>query len=217
MHRFAKACEDADEKNSPSGDNEEQKIDGSKKEQCVLNTEKVDDKTKGVFSNARTLKPVKEEDMPVVRRKPKAVAMFCTGGIRCEKSTSYTIAAKVFPPDIPVYHLDGGVLAYLDAHPDKTKSKWHGECFVFDKRVAVTHGLNPSPTYNACHACRSPISEDDMKRSDYVEGVSCKKCIDQASDKQQQRFKERQKQVDLAETKGGKNLHIHDPKYENES
>lgn len=72
------------------------------------------------------------------------VAMFCTGGIRCEKSTSFALAAKVFEPDVPVYHLDGGILAYLDSRHDPNQSKWKGECFVFDQRVALTHGLKVS-------------------------------------------------------------------------
>jgi UPF0176 protein len=136
--------------------------------------------------------------------------MFCTGGIRCEKSTSYALAQNVFPPDVPVYHLDGGVLSYLDSHPDAKSSKWKGECFVFDQRVALGHGLKPSETYNSCHGCRRPISEEDKAGKDYVKGVSCKHCKDEISECQKERFVERQKQMDLA-SQNEKN-HIHDPK-----
>ncbi|GFH59269.1 rhodanese-related sulfurtransferase [Chaetoceros tenuissimus] len=194
LHRFADKCKEANEEEVP--------------DRCVLNTKSTTE------DNARNNNPVPEEDMPIVRKKPKAIAMYCTGGIRCEKSTSYTLAAEVFPKDIPVYHLEGGVLAYLDAHPDEKKSKWKGECFVFDQRVAVTHGLKPSEKYNACHACRRPISTEDMQRDDYVKGVSCRYCKDSANDKSKQRFEMRQKQMDLAQSKGSR--HIHDPKELNE-
>ena len=199
LHRFATACKEADTC-SESDDSQQGKM------QCVLNSKSKSESA----DNARNPNPVPDEKMPVVRKTPKAVAMFCTGGIRCEKSTSYTIAANVFPKDIPVYHLDGGVLAYLDAHPDEKTSKWKGECFVFDQRVAVTHGLKPSSTLITCHACRRPISIDDMRRSDYVKGVCCKYCKDAATEKQKDRFEERQKQIELAESKGSQ--HIHDPK-----
>jgi UPF0176 protein len=199
LHRFATACKEAGSECESESDASQQE-----KKHCVLSSksERTD--------NARNPNPVPDEEMPVVRKQPKAVAMFCTGGIRCEKSTSYTIAANVFPKDIPVYHLDGGVLAYLDAHPDEKKSKWRGECFVFDQRVAVTHGLKPSSKYNTCHACRRPISTDDMERPDYMKGVCCRYCKDVVTEKQLKRFEERQKQVELAEVKGS--LHIHDPK-----
>lgn len=208
LHRFAEACKVAD------SDSEGEDVD-SKKQPCVMNSEKSQSADEHVHpinnvNNARNSNPVPDEDMPIVRKKPKAVAMFCTGGIRCEKSTSYTIAANVFPKDIPVYHLEGGVLAYLEAHPDEEKSKWKGECFVFDQRVAVTHGLKPSNTYHACYGCRRPISLDDMKRSDFIEGVCCRYCKDIASEKQRNRFQERQKQVELSQSKGCR--HIHDPK-----
>ena len=204
LHRFAKSCEAAE--NNSSGPNE----------RCVLNCSNVNldfERERSIHFdniNARNLDPVPDNEMPIVKKRPKAVAMFCTGGIRCEKSTSYTIAAKVFPPDIPIYHLDGGVLAYLDSHPDENKSKWKGECFVFDQRVAVTHGLQPSSTYSACHACRRPITKADMEREDYLKGISCKHCKESATQEQKIRFQERQKQIELAQTKGIK--HIHDAK-----
>ena len=213
LHRFAKACEDANSKDEASST--ESNSGQGKIEHCVVNSNSPYESDENChpinsLNNARNSNPVSDEDMPIVKKKPKAIAMFCTGGIRCEKSTSYTIAAKVFPKDIPVYHLDGGVLAYLDAHPDEEKSKWKGECFVFDQRVAVKHGLKPSSTFNACHACRSPISVEDTKREDYIKGVSCKNCKSNVSEKQKVRFEERQKQVELADQKGS--VHIHDPK-----
>jgi UPF0176 protein len=208
LHRFAEACKAAES-------DSEGEVEKKEKRPCVMNSTSVQPSDESLHAktssnNARTLNPVPNEDMPIVLKKPKAVAMFCTGGIRCEKSTSYTIAANIFPKDIPVYHLEGGVLAYLEAHPDEKNSKWKGECFVFDQRVAVTHGLKPSTTYNSCYACRRPISLDDMKRLDYVEGVCCRYCKNGASEKQKKRFQERQKQVELAESKGCR--HIHDPK-----
>lgn len=132
------------------------------------------------------------------------------GGIRCEKSTSYAIASQVFDKDVPIYHLDGGVLAYLDHNRDPDKSKWKGECFVFDQRVALTHGLKQSMSYNSCHGCKRPISEEDKKGKDYCHGVHCKHCKDTLSDKQIQRFQHRQKQMELAEQKG--TTHFYDPK-----
>lgn len=210
LHRFAEACKTADD----SSESEAEHV-HRQKQPCVMNSkmsETVNENLHPINTvhNARNSNPVPDEDLPIVRKKPKAVAMFCTGGIRCEKSTSYTIAANVFPKDIPVYHLEGGVLAYLEAHPDEKQSKWKGECFVFDQRVAVTHGLKPSTTYHACYGCRRPISLDDMKRPDFVEGVSCRYCKDVASEKQRNRFQERQKQIELSQIKGCR--HIHDPK-----
>jgi UPF0176 protein len=204
LHRFAKTCLDAEKK-------DESLVELNA--QCVVNRESADlDSAEKChpINDARNPNPVPEEEMPIVRKKPKAVAMFCTGGIRCEKSTSYTIAAEVFPKDIPIYHLEGGVLAYLDTHPDEKQSKWKGECFVFDQRVSVTHGLKPSSTYNACHACRSPISKEDMRRPDFFQGVSCRYCKIHATEKQKIRFEERQKQMDIAVKKGS--VHIHDSK-----
>jgi len=200
LHRFATACKNVDGGSDGNAQHQEEKI------QCVSNSKCESESA----DNARNPNPVPDEKMPVVRKTPKAIAMFCTGGIRCEKSTSYTIAANVFPKDIPVYHLDGGVLAYLDAHPDEKKSKWKGECFVFDQRVAVTHGLKPSSKLSTCHACRRPISIDDMERLDYVKGVCCRYCKDAVTEKQMHRFEERQKQIELAESKGSQ--HIHDSK-----
>ena len=126
----------------------------------------------------------------------KKVAMFCTGGIRCEKSTAY-LKQQGFDE---VYHLKGGILKYLEEVPS-SESMWQGECFVFDNRVAVDHELQPG-SFDQCHACRRPITEADKASNAYQKGVSCPHCIDQQTADQRQRFMERQKQVDLAKQRG---------------
>lgn len=132
--------------------------------------------------------------------KHKKVAMFCTGGIRCEKSTSYMLEQGFDE----VYHLQGGILKYLEEVPEE-ESLWEGECFVFDERVAVKHNLEVG-SYDQCHACRHPITEEDKQSEHYVKGVSCPKCIDKMSDEQRQRFAERQKQIELAKQRGEAHL-----------
>jgi UPF0176 protein len=124
--------------------------------------------------------------------KQKKVAMFCTGGIRCEKSTAYLLDQGFEE----VYHLKGGILKYLEETP-KEESLWEGECFVFDNRVAVDHDLNGG-SYDQCHGCRHPITEQQKQSVHYQKGVCCPLCYDQLSDDQKQRFAERQKQIDLA-------------------
>lgn len=124
--------------------------------------------------------------------KHKKVAMFCTGGIRCEKSTAY-MKEQGFEE---VYHLEGGILKYLEEVPEE-ESLWRGECFVFDNRVAVNHKLEKG-IYDQCHGCRHPITEDDKLSAQYMAGVSCPRCYDKLSDEQKSRFAERQKQIQLA-------------------
>ena len=126
----------------------------------------------------------------------KKVAMFCTGGIRCEKSTAY-LKEQGFEE---VYHLKGGILKYLEEMP-KEESLWEGECFVFDERVTVDHDLNPGE-FDQCHACRRPISEEEKASEKFQLGVSCPKCYDESSPEQKQRFAERQKQIELARARG---------------
>lgn len=126
----------------------------------------------------------------------KKVAMFCTGGIRCEKSTAF-LKSKGFEE---VYHLEGGILRYLEQIPED-HSMWRGECFVFDERVSVNHQLQPG-TYDQCHACRMPISSDDKLSPDYQPGISCPHCINSKSDADRERFREREKQVRLARERG---------------
>ncbi|ARD22032.1 MULTISPECIES: rhodanese-related sulfurtransferase [Shewanella] len=128
--------------------------------------------------------------------KHKKVAMFCTGGIRCEKSTAY-LKEQGFDE---VYHLEGGILKYLEeVKPEQ--SLWEGECFVFDNRVAVNHQLEKG-VYDQCNACRMPITQEEMQTEAYVQGVSCPHCIDKISDEQRQRFIERERQVQLAKQRG---------------
>ena len=120
------------------------------------------------------------------------VAMFCTGGIRCEKATSL-LKSKGFEV---VYHLEGGILQYLNDVSEED-SLWEGECFVFDKRIAVNHQLAPGST-ELCHACSYPTTEKDRRSEHYVRGVSCPRCHDRWTEEQKQRFAERQHQMDLA-------------------
>ena len=130
----------------------------------------------------------------------KRIAMFCTGGIRCEKSTNYLLGLG----ESEVFHLKGGILKYLEDVPAE-ESLWRGECFVFDARVSVGHGLRVGP-HELCHACRQPILPDDRARPEYEHGVSCHLCIDQTTDEQKTRFRERQKQVDLAQSRGKRHI-----------
>ena len=128
--------------------------------------------------------------------KHKKVAMFCTGGIRCEKSTAF-LKQQGFSE---VYHLKGGILKYLEEVPE-TESKWRGECFVFDNRVTVNHQLEKGQ-YDQCHACRRPITEDDKQSPHYKKGVSCHHCYQSHSVQQRQRYQERERQIELAKRRG---------------
>ncbi|MDG1977215.1 MAG: rhodanese-related sulfurtransferase [Phycisphaerales bacterium] len=132
-------------------------------------------------------------------RQPR-VAMFCTGGIRCEKSTALLKQRGVRE----VYHLEGGILKYLEQVPEE-ESLWTGECFVFDERVAVGHGLEPGDA-TLCRACRDPLRASDRRSPRYVEGVSCHRCHDRTTDAQKARFAERKRQVDLAHARGRSHL-----------
>lgn len=134
---------------------------------------------------------------PIRHRK---VAMFCTGGIRCEKSTAF-LKEQGFKE---VYHLKGGILKYLEEIPEE-KSMWEGECFVFDSRVAVDHALNKGQ-YDQCHACRMPITEHDKQSEHYAKGVSCPHCIQYHSSERKTRFRERERQIQLARQRGEEHL-----------
>lgn len=127
--------------------------------------------------------------------KHKKVAMFCTGGIRCEKATAY-MKEQGFDE---VYHLEGGILKYLEDVPAE-QSLWQGECFVFDNRVAVDHELNRGQ-YDQCFGCRFPITEQEKQSEHYMKGVCCPRCYDKLSDEQKVRFAERQKQIELAKSR----------------
>ena len=131
--------------------------------------------------------------------KPK-IAMFCTGGIRCEKSTAFVKAEGMDE----VYHLKGGILKYLEDVPEED-SRWQGECFVFDERVSVTHGLEVG-THSLCRACRRPLKEADLEHSHYEDGVSCHQCHAERSDEQRARYRERHRQEKLAGARGAEHI-----------
>ncbi|HSH72945.1 MAG TPA: rhodanese-related sulfurtransferase [Methylophilaceae bacterium] len=128
--------------------------------------------------------------------KHKKVAMFCTGGIRCEKASAFMMEQGFEE----VYHLQGGILKYLENVP-KEESMWEGECFVFDQRVAVRHGLELGD-YDQCHACRHPLSPEEMQSSQYVAGISCRHCYNKLSEEKRASVTERQKQITLAKQRG---------------
>ena len=124
------------------------------------------------------------------------IAMFCTGGIRCEKATAFLKAEGLDE----VYHLKGGILSYLEKIPPE-QSRWQGECFVFDERVTVGHGLTPGD-YSLCRGCRMPVSAEQRQSPHFVAGVACPACHDDRSEAQRERYRERQRQVALAEMRG---------------
>ena len=130
------------------------------------------------------------------KTKHKKVAMFCTGGIRCEKASSYMLEQGFDA----VYHLQGGILKYLET-VDEKDSLWQGECFVFDQRVAVKHGLEVGD-YDQCYACRMPLSPEELKSQQYTPGISCPHCYDKTSEEKKAALTERQKQVILAKKRG---------------
>jgi len=128
--------------------------------------------------------------------KHKKVAMFCTGGIRCEKASSFMLEQGFEQ----VYHLQGGILKYLENIPE-AESLWEGECFVFDQRISVGHGLKVGD-YEQCHGCRHPVSPEEKKSTQFIEGVSCPHCYGKQTEEARARFAERQKQTVLARNRG---------------
>ena len=156
----------------------------------------------GTFKNAVDPKTTNFREFPqyvkenLDPKKHKKIAMFCTGGIRCEKSTAY-LKEQGFGE---VYHLEGGVLKYLEEVPE-SETMWEGECFVFDNRVSVNHQLEKGQ-YDQCHGCRLPITEEDKKSEKYMQGVSCHQCHDSLSEQQKLRFLEREKQIRLSQERG---------------
>ncbi|NQY36571.1 MAG: rhodanese-related sulfurtransferase [Alteromonadaceae bacterium] len=156
----------------------------------------------GTFENAINPNTTNFREFPeyvkqnLDKNKHKKVAMFCTGGIRCEKSTAY-LKEQGFED---VYHLEGGILKYLEEVP-ATETMWQGECFVFDGRVAVNHDLEQGQ-YDQCFACRYPITEEDKLSPHYIKGVSCHLCFDKVTDEQRSRFAERERQIQLAKQRG---------------
>ena len=160
----------------------------------------------GTFKNAIDPQTKTFRDFPawagknLNKEKHKKVAMFCTGGIRCEKSTAY-LKEQGFDE---VYHLEGGILKYLEEVP-QDQTLWEGECFVFDNRVAVGHDLKRG-SYDQCHACRMPITEQEKQSEFYQQGLACHHCHDVVEDDQKARFAERQKQVELAKQRGEEHI-----------
>jgi len=156
----------------------------------------------GTFENAVNPNTTSFREFPAYvkdnldKNQHKKVAMYCTGGIRCEKSTAY-LKEQGFED---VYHLEGGILKYLEEVPAK-ETMWQGECFVFDGRVAVNHDLEQGQ-YDQCFACRYPITEEDKANEHYIKGVSCHRCFDKMTDEQRSRFAEREHQIDLAKKRG---------------
>lgn len=128
-------------------------------------------------------------------QKHKKVAMFCTGGIRCEKASSFMLKEGFDE----VYHLKGGILKYLEEVPAE-ESKWQGECFVFDNRVTVRHDLAPG-SFDQCHACRHPVSAEDMASTQFEQGISCPHCYGSLPEKTRRRAEERQRQIQLAKVR----------------
>ena len=163
----------------------------------------------GTFKNAINPNTVKFREFPEWienqnfsddEKDKKNFAMFCTGGIRCEKASSF-MKERGFKN---VNHLKGGILNYFDKI-DASISLWEGECFVFDDRVSVKHDLSVG-TYDMCHGCRMPITEKDKKNNKYIRGVACPTCFDNTSEEQKNRYMSRQKQVDLAKEKNQKHI-----------
>ena len=143
---------------------------------------------------------VNKQQFSETDKKQKKVAMFCTGGIRCEKASAF-MKNEGFEK---VYHLKGGILKYLE-ETETQNSLWQGECFVFDDRVSVKHDLSEG-SYDLCHGCRMPITEQDKLSSHYVKGVSCSNCVSEKTSSQIKRYKTRQKQINLAKAKNKNHL-----------
>ena len=162
----------------------------------------------GTFENAIDPETASFRDFPAWweankdRFHNKRIAMFCTGGIRCEKSTNYLLGQGVED----VYHLKGGILKYLEEVP-QAQSTWQGDCFVFDGRVSVSHGLKEGP-HDLCYACRRPILPADRDRAEYEHGVSCHQCHHETDEPTKDRFRERQKQIALSEARGESHMNF---------
>lgn len=140
---------------------------------------------------------VEQQLRPLVeQQRPRAIAMFCTGGIRCEKSTAYLLQQGFEG----VHHLRGGILRYLEEVPESL-SRWRGDCYVFDQRVSVNHRLEPG-AHSLCHACGLPLTPADRRHSAYREGISCHRCLERFTAADRARFAERQHQIELARRRG---------------
>jgi UPF0176 protein len=174
-----------------------------KKDTHIIDTRKPFEFDVGTFKKAVNPNVNNFRDFPKYLnklKKNKPVAMFCTGGVRCEKTSTY-LKNKGFKN---IYQLNGGILNYLK-NTKKKDSMWKGECFVFDNRISLKHGLKVG-TYFMCSGCRKPISPKDKKSKKYEEGVSCPNCHDNLTEIQKARFRMRQKQINLAKKSGSKHI-----------
>ena len=175
----------------------------TKKETLVIDVRKPFEYIVGTFKNAINPNIQNFRDFPKFLskiEKTKPVAMFCTGGIRCEKASIF-LRKKGFKN---VFQLKGGIINYLNK-TEKKDSLWKGECFVFDNRVSLKHKLKQG-TFSICGGCRKPISIKDKKSKKYEEGVSCERCYDTLSSLQKSRFRMRQNQINLAKKAGKKHM-----------
>ena len=179
------------------------------KDTIVIDTRNNYEYSIGTFKNSLNPKTAKFREFPEWinkqkftddEKKNKNIAMFCTGGIRCEKASSL-MKKKGFNN---VFHLKGGILRYFES-VSQDSSSWEGECFVFDDRVSVKHDLSEG-TYDMCHGCRMPITEKDKESKKYIRGVTCSKCFDETTDVQKSRYMSRQKQIDLAKQRNQKHI-----------
>ena len=179
------------------------------KDTIVIDTRNNYEYSIGTFKNSLNPKTAKFREFPEWinkqkftddEKKNKNIAMFCTGGIRCEKASSL-MKKKGFNN---VFHLKGGILRYFESVSQDTSS-WEGECFVFDDRVSVKHDLSEG-TYDMCHGCRMPITEKDKESNKYIRGVACSKCFNETTDEQKSRYMSRQKQIDLAKQRNQKHI-----------
>ena len=181
----------------------------SDKDTILIDTRNDYEYSIGTFKNAINPNTVKFREFPEwvknqnftdSEKKNKKVAMFCTGGIRCEKASSMMIKDGFKN----VSHLKGGILNYFKSI-DQKDSLWEGECFVFDERVSLKHDLTEG-TYDMCHGCRMPITDLDKKSEEYIRGVACPNCFNAKTEEQKARYMSRQKQVDLAKKRNHKHI-----------
>ena len=175
----------------------------SKKDTLVVDARKPFEFKVGTFKKAINPNIINFRDFPKYLKKigkKQPVAMFCTGGIRCEKASVY-LKQKGFKN---VFQLKGGILNYLDG-VEKKDSLWKGECYVFDNRVSLKHKLKQG-SFSICSGCRTPISSIEKKSNMYEKGVSCPNCYEQLTESQKARFRMRQKQINLAKSKGNKHM-----------
>ena len=187
----------------------------SNKNTILIDTRNNYEHSIGTFKNAMNPNTIKFREFPEWIRKQKfsdnekqnrKFAMFCTGGIRCEKASSFMLKEGFKD----VSHLKGGILNYFNSVP-KNESKWKGECFVFDDRVSVKHDLTEG-SYDMCHGCRMPITNEDKATDEYIKGVACPSCFFEKTEEQKARYMSRQKQVDLAKERNQKHIGPKDKK-----